>query len=87
MRPTISGFLFVSGAALVVCGFVYGLSFAGLPYQDTTPEMQERWLFHTRMADRIMLTGATALGCGVLWRAVLWITRMLQRPRSDEHRP
>lgn len=49
--------------------------------------MQARWLVHKHMADRVMLTGATTLGIGVLWRAVPWVTRMLQMSRFDKYLP
>jgi hypothetical protein len=76
-----------SGAALLVTGFAYDVSFAGLPYQDPTPEMQERWLFHSRMADRIIVSGAMAPGTGCVWQAVPWIERRLVRSRPDEGSP
>ena len=83
MRFAASFFLIASGATLIVSGFAYDLSFAGLPYQDPTPEMQDRWLFHKGMAGRIMQTGAIVLGIGGVWIAILWIMRRLERRHSD----
>ena len=76
-------FLLASGAILIVSGFAYDLSFAGLPYQDPTPAIQETWLFHKRMADRIVLTGATVLAVGCVWQAFRWILRLSKRQHSD----
>jgi hypothetical protein len=50
--------------ALIFAGFAYDLSFAGLPYQDPTPQMQERWLFHKRVAE--MITSCPALSFSAL---------------------
>lgn len=83
MRFAASVFLIASGAALIVSGFAYDLSFAGLPYQDPTPEMQDRWLFHKGMSGRIMLTGAIVLGIGCVWTAIPRIMRRLERRHSD----
>jgi hypothetical protein len=83
MRHSIFAVLIVSGAALFVAGFVYGFSVAGLPYLDPTPEQQRQWLYHWRMADLAMLTGAMALCIGCVWKAVLWTVRALKKSRSD----
>jgi hypothetical protein len=38
--------LIVAGLLLMVGGFVYDVMFAGIPYQDPTPEMSARYAFH-----------------------------------------
>lgn len=83
MRQAAPVFLIASGAALIVSGFAWDLAFAGLPYQDPTPEMQERWLFHKGVADRIMAAGAAVLGIGCLWQAGRWTLRLLAGRRPD----
>ncbi|CAN1546360.1 hypothetical protein MCEMSEM23_01981 [Rhabdaerophilaceae bacterium] len=83
MTPSISTVLIVSGAVVVFAAFAYGCSVAGLPYQDPTHQQQRQWLYHWRMADLAMLTGAVALSIGCMWKAVLWIVRALKTSRSD----
>lgn len=58
-----------SGAILIVSGFGYDLSLAGLPYPDPTAEMQERWLFHKRVSERIIFSGLVFFGVGCVWKA------------------
>ena len=71
------------GAILVISGFAYDLSFAGLPYQDPTPEIQERWVFHKGVAESTMAVGAAILSIGCIWKAFPSIMRLLGRPHSD----
>lgn len=61
MRIQPSDFFIVSGVTLVVLGFVYDLSLAGLPYPDPTPEMQAKWVFHKGVAEKVMTTGTIIL--------------------------
>lgn len=69
MRISGSLFLLGLGAILIVSGFGYDLSLAGLPYPDPTTEMQERWLFHKRVSDRIIFSGLVFFGVGCVWKA------------------
>jgi hypothetical protein len=50
--------LIIVGLLLVVSGLVYDVMFAGIPYQDPTPEMSARYAFHSRIASIFYLTGA-----------------------------
>ena len=56
----------VAGLLLVITGFVYDTTFAGIPYQDPTPEMSARYAFHSRIASVIGLTGAGVLVIGLI---------------------
>ena len=71
-----------AGAILVVSGFAYDLSFAGLPYQDPSAEIPERCIFHKGMAESIIVAGVTALGIGCIWKVFPWIMRLLGRQQS-----
>jgi hypothetical protein len=75
MRTRAPFLLLACGVALIVAGFAYDLSFAGLPYQDPTPQMQERWLFHKRVAEMMIMPGLVLLGVGAAWSAARWIIR------------
>lgn len=70
MRISFPVFLVASGAAVFFSGFTYDVSFAGLAFQDPTSEMQERWLFHKTIAERIMLTGVALLSVGCIWKVL-----------------
>jgi hypothetical protein len=57
------------GPAIVVAGFFYDVIFAGIPYQDPTPELQSRYFLHSTIASHVRW-------CGVLWMAalvLLWV--------------
>ena len=83
MRLMTSFSWIAAGTILVVSGFAYDLLFAGIPYQDPSPEIQERWIFHKGVADSIMAAGAIVLGIGCIWKACPWIMRLLGRQKSD----
>ncbi|MEP1444408.1 MAG: hypothetical protein ABJK39_15485 [Hyphomicrobiales bacterium] len=78
-----SFFWIAAGAILVVSGFAYDLLFAGLPYQDPSPEIQASWIFHKGVAESIMVAGVTVLGIGCIWKAFQWIMRLLGRQKTD----
>ena len=83
MRFSSFVFFFAFGATLVVLGFVYDLSYAGIPYPDPTAEMQQRWLFHKGVSDRIIFAGMTVFGVGSVWKAAQLIVRLTKRQHSD----
>ncbi len=57
----------ILGLCLLVAGFLYDLQFAGLPYQDPTPELQAQYNFHSSVASRIMSAGAVLMLAGLVW--------------------
>ena len=59
------------GFAIVITGFVYDVLFAGIPYQDPTPELQSRWEFHKSVAGGFYKTGGIVL-LGLLAIPVIW---------------
>ena len=68
---------------MVVLGFVYDLFYAGLPYPDPTAEMQQKWLFHKGVSERIILGGITVFAAGGVWKAIQVIIRLLKGRHSD----
>ena len=66
------------GIVLLLAGFVYDVLFAGIPYQDPTPEMQQRYERHRGIATAIELLGVaiTLSGC------LVWLVRRLLRKRA-----
>jgi ABC-type Fe3+ transport system permease subunit len=79
MRRISGGLLIGAGLAGVVLGFLYGLFFAGLPYQDPTPEMQARWKFHDAVSDAILLAGLALVVAGALVMVAGWLRRLTKR--------
>ena len=56
----------VIGFGVVLVGFFYEVLFAGIPYQDPTPELQARYDFHGAVAGWFYKTGGIALLLGVV---------------------
>ena len=54
------------GMLIVMSGFVYDVAFAGIPYQDPTPELQARYDFHRAVADAIYSTGGVVFLLGIV---------------------
>lgn len=49
--------LIAAGIFLLLGGFFYDVIFAGIPYQDPTPEMSARYDFHAHIASVIRWIG------------------------------
>ncbi len=77
--------LFTAGVtlslALVLAGFLYDVYFAGIPYQDPTPELQSRWAFHKGVSKTMMLAGA--IGFALVALAALMVGLRRRRTRAD----
>jgi hypothetical protein len=58
------------GAVLAILGFLYDLSFAGIPYQDPSPEVEATWSFHSGIANRIIFVGVLLFFVGCVWGAL-----------------
>lgn len=69
--------LIVGGVLVVVGGFTYDVLFAGIPYQDPTPEMAARYAHHAHIASAIRWCGVAVLLSGALAGVV---RRVMRRP-------
>lgn len=58
--------IIVTGLGLIFLGFVYDIVFAGIPYQDPTPEMTASYVFHSRIASVIEWAGLVIFPFGCL---------------------
>ncbi len=56
--------LIVAGLLIVLGGFIYDVMFAGIPYQDPTPEMSARYEHHARIASVIRWCGVAVFLIG-----------------------
>ena len=55
----------LAGLALMLSSLVYDMVFAGLPYQDPSPELYARFQAHKAIAFRLFFGGAVLLSIGV----------------------
>jgi hypothetical protein len=62
--------LIATGVSLLLAGFIYHVVFAGIPYQDPTPEMSARYARHAAIASMLFWCGAGAFVAGFLWGAI-----------------
>jgi hypothetical protein len=57
----------IAGLLIFVTGFLYDVMFAGIPYQDPTPELRAAYAFHSAVASFLELAGVVvALGGSAL---------------------
>jgi len=64
----------IGGVVLIILGFLYDVMFAGIPYQDPTLAMAERFHVHQSIAGHIELVGGIVLVIslgGAMIKAVL----------------
>jgi hypothetical protein len=54
------------GIALIICGLIYDMIFAGIPYQDPTPAMTQKYNFHRFVANAIELIGLIGIIAGTI---------------------
>lgn len=76
--PKASYCVLLLGLVCIVTGFFYDVIFAGIPYQDPTPEMQQSYDFHAGIALRIETSGLLILATGF----ILWIAGRIVRGRK-----
>lgn len=62
------------GLLILIAGFLYFVTFAGLPYPDPTPELQEEWRYHENLSWIVL-----KIGCAVLFAGLLAIPFLLKK--------
>ena len=67
--------LLAAAPVLLVAGFVYDLLFAGIPYQDPTPELAASYDRHSAIATVIYLCGALTLLAGLVVIVIRFLVR------------
>ena len=72
-------FLPLVGLLILIAGFLYFVTFAGLPYPDSTPELQAEWKYHENLSWIILKIGGVVLFAGLL--AIPFLLKKT-RPRS-----
>ena len=71
MRAFPARILILGSVAIILCGFLYDLLFAGIPYQDPTPEMSASYELHSSIATTIYAFGSGGLVIGILGTIVM----------------
>lgn len=72
------------GVGIIIIGFVYDVLFAGIPYQDPTPELQARYDFHSAVAGLLYKSGGFVVLLGLV--AIPFILRRRKRTRAIHSR-
>ena len=70
--------LLAAGPVLLVAGFVYDVLFAGIPYQDPTPELAASYDRHSAIAMVIYWCGALTLLAGFMIIVIRFLVRRNQ---------
>ncbi len=58
--------LIAAGLTLLVSGFVYDVLYAGIPYQDPTPEISARYALHSNIAYTVRRSGMAIFFIGAV---------------------
>ena len=72
--------LITTGLILLVGGFIYDVMFAGIPYQDPTPEMSALYSHHAHIASALGGLGAAVILAGTLAGIIRIIVRSRRPP-------
>lgn len=72
------------GFGIMMAGFVYDILYAGIPYQDPTPQLAAEYAVSQTVANTLFLAGASIASLGSLlaiWTAVRAVWQLMQAPR------
>lgn len=75
--------LTIIGLFVLMSGLAYDITWAGIPYQDATPDLQARYDFHRSVANWFYISG------GVVVLGGLMVAPMILKqthPHSPHHR-
>lgn len=71
--------LALAGLMTVVAGVLYGSIFAGVPYQDPTPEMSATYAWHSGVTSAVRWLGGSAFLIGLVAGSFRGIGRLSRR--------
>lgn len=69
------------GGGLLVAGLLYDVQYAGIPYQDPTPQQQAQYDLHSSIASSLMGAGGILVLAGALWLIYRLTSGIVQRRR------
>lgn len=70
-----------TGLLVLLTGFLYDVVFAGIPFQDPTPEIASGYAFHAHVASVMYGSGAAILLAGIACAVIRWILLRI-RPQA-----
>lgn len=53
------------GILTIVIGFLYDTLYAGIPFQDAPPELNEKYIFNQNVSQAIIILGIALLVIGI----------------------
>lgn len=65
--------LLAAGLGILICGLMYDVLYAGIPYQDPTPEMTAAYVRHSRIARSIETVGLLMWALGLINLVLGWV--------------
>ena len=71
------------GALIVLSSFFYDVIFAGIPYQDPTPELQAKYDFHKSVAEIGIKTGGVLFLIGIFAIPFIWF--LSAKPNANKN--
>jgi len=72
--------LIATGLLVVVIGFIYDVEYAGIPYQDPTPEMSALYNHYAHIASLIRWLGFAIFLAGVIAGMIRLVVRRFRPP-------
>jgi hypothetical protein len=73
----------VLGSLVCAAGWMYDVVFAGIPYQDPTPELAARYTLNAQIASLIRWVGAGICASGGLLGGALLVWTVLKKMRQS----
>jgi hypothetical protein len=74
--------LLIAGVVTFGAAFVYDVLFAGIPYQDPTPQLSARYQYHSAVAGSLYNVGLWLLLIGTVSVCAWLVTAAISRVRS-----
>lgn len=84
MKRRYGPFIIILGVVLVMLGFVYEGIFAGIPYQDPTPELSQKYMYYVNIGQLFYKIGFPVLAAGLLIILIQKIIKLLHRYRQQK---
>jgi hypothetical protein len=83
MKRLLPLFVLGVGILLVFGGIIYDILYAGIPYQDPTPEMSARYAYHSHIASNYYKIGGVTLLLGVTACATQFVVYRFSKRRAS----
>jgi hypothetical protein len=77
--------LITVGILIFLGGFLYDVLFAGIPYQDPTPELSAAYRYHARIASVLCWAGLSVFGLGLVAAITQFVRHSRAKKRQTPH--